>query len=216
MVLIELNQTDLFVFIGQSVLIIVLFILFISLTTSILIVHSFITGRFLFPNFMLSIIVLLEGVLKAFFRLIRLDDSIIDKTAIQLQNRVSFRQFSGIPKDKRLIFFPQCLRDIECPSKLSSEGIQCINCGRCEIGIAKEKAENMGYKVFIVPGSSFIKRMVKKYRPKGIIGIGCRFEVKNGLDMCSNIGVVGVGIELNKSGCIATELEWDEFYALLE
>lgn len=216
MVLIELTPTDIFIFIGQLVVIISLSTLLISFITSILIVHSFITGRFLFPNFMLSIIILLEGVLKAIFRLVRLDDSIIDRTAIQLQNKVSFRQFYNIPNNERIIFFPQCLRSIECPSKLGPEGLQCINCGRCEIGNAKEKAEDLGYKVFIVPGSSFIKRMVKKYRPKGIIGIGCKFEVKNGLDMCSNIGVVGVGMELETSGCLATELNWEEFYKLLE
>jgi hypothetical protein len=216
MVLIELTQTDIFVFIGQVVVIISLTTLFISLIASILIVYSFITGRFLFPNFMLSIIVLLEGVLKAIFRLVILDDSIIDRTAIQLQNKVSFRQFHKIPNNERMIFFPQCLRSIECPSKLSPEGLQCIKCGRCEIGNAKEKAEDLGYKVFIVPGSSFIKRMVEKYHPKGIIGIGCKFEVKNGLDMCSNIGLVGVGMELETSGCLATELDWEKFYELLE
>ena len=71
MVLIELTQTDIFVFIGQVVVIISLTTLFISFIASILIVLSFIIGRFLFPNFMLSIIILLEGVLKAIFRLVR-------------------------------------------------------------------------------------------------------------------------------------------------
>ena len=71
MVLIELTQTDIFVFIGQIVVTISLTTLFISFIASILIVLSFIIGRFLFPNFMLSIIILLEGVLKAIFRLVR-------------------------------------------------------------------------------------------------------------------------------------------------
>ena len=34
---------------------------------------------------------------------------------------------------------------------------------RC--GEAMDVLEGLGYRVFIVPGSSFIKRMVKKYRP---------------------------------------------------
>lgn len=216
MMLIEVDQTAMFALIGQAVIIIILFIIFMSLFGTILIMYSFITERFLFPNLMLTIIILLEGVLKSIFRLIRLDDSIIDKTVIKLRNRVSLGQFKNIPTTKRVIFFPQCLRDIDCPSKLTPEGIQCINCGSCEIGNAKKKAEELGYRVFIVPGSSFIKRMIKKYEPGAIIGVGCRFEVKNGLDLCSNIGLVGVGMELEKAGCLATELEWDDFYRFMD
>ena len=60
---------------------------------------------------------------------------------------------------------PQCLRSVQCPAKLTPEGIMCIDCGRCGIGEAKRYAEGMGYKFFVVPGSSFIKRIIKKYRP---------------------------------------------------
>ncbi|MDF1557135.1 MAG: DUF116 domain-containing protein [ANME-2 cluster archaeon] len=216
MVLFDITLNDIFLLIGQLVIVFFLFVIIISAIASALIIYSFRTGHFLFPNFMLSIIIMLEGVVKAIFRLVQMDDSIVDNIAIQLKNRISAGRFSDIPPDKQIIFFPQCLRSIDCPSKLSPEGIQCTNCGRCEIGNAKTQAEKFGYQVFIVPGSSFIRRMVMKYRPEGIIGIGCRFEVKSGLDMCSNIGVVGIGIELEKAGCVATELEWAEFYRVID
>ena len=40
-----------------------------------------------------------------------------------------------------------------------------------------------------LPGSSFIKRMVKKYRPQAIIGVGCLSEVKEGIDMADKLGL---------------------------
>lgn len=216
MIVLDFSLNDVFILIGEAVIVFVIFIIMVSSFASILIIYSFKTSRFLFPNFMLSIIILLEGVVKAIFRLVRQDDSIVDHISIRLQNRVSMTRFKKIPINDRMIFFPQCLRSIDCPSKLSPEGIQCTNCGMCEISRAKERAEDMGYRVFIVPGSSFIKRMVKKYRPKGIIGVGCRFEAKSGLDMCSSIGVVGIGVELDTTGCVATQLKWDGFYRVLE
>ena len=209
------DLNNFFLFIGQIVITILVFILLVSLTASILIIYSFKTNRLLFPNFMLSIIILLEGVVKTILRFMRMDDSIVDRMAIQLKNRLSIGRFKEIPNDKSMIFFPQCLRNINCPSKLTSEGLQCINCGLCQIGNVKKKAEELGYQVFVVPGSSFIKRMVKKYKPVGILGVGCMLEIKNGLDMCSNIGVIGVGVELEKAGCVATELEWEELYKIL-
>ena len=70
----------------------------------------------------------------------------------------------------RFIFMPQCVRSTECPAKLTPEGIKCVNCGRCSVGEAKKYAEGLGYRFFIVPGSSFIKRIIKKYRPQSHSG----------------------------------------------
>ena len=68
----------------------------------------------------------------------------------------------------------------------------------------------MGYKVFIVPGSSFIKRMVKKYRPKAIIGVGCLLEVKEGLEMVDKIGLIPMGVVTTREGCVETDVNWDD------
>ena len=68
-----------------------------------------------------------------------------------------------------------------------------MNCGQCTVGEARISLEKLGYRVFIIPGSSFIKRMVKKYHPKAIIGVGCLTEVKEGIDMANKIGLVAWG-----------------------
>ena len=70
----------------------------------------------------------------------------------------------------------------------------------------------MGYRVFIGPGSSFIKRMVKKYRPGGIIGVGCILEVKEGLDLCDRLGIPGMGVVTLKDGCVETCVNWSEVF----
>ena len=195
--------------------IIVYFFLIAVVTTifiAIFVIHSFRTGSFPFPNVVLSGILVLEGSIKALFRLFKVDDSIVDDVVIRLRNKVSLKRFDGLPFEKKAIFLPQCLRSVDCPAKLSPEGIQCINCGRCNIGYAKKKLESSGYRVFVVPGSSFIKRMVAKYRPEAILGVGCISEVKDGLDLCHRFGVPAVAIPLDTDGCISTALDWDVFY----
>jgi len=74
------------------------------------------------------------------------------------------------------------------------------------------RAERLGYRVFIVPGSSFIERVVKIYRPQAILGVGCKAEVKNGLDVFQGRGVAAVGITLKRAGCVSTDLDWDVLY----
>jgi len=206
----------LFTIIGEAVVYFVLFLLIIAILGSLLIGYSFKTEKFIFPGFMLFSITLLENLVKALFRLIKMDDSIVDDVGIALKNKISLRNFRETPVNKRLIFFPQCLRAATCPSKLSPEGMQCINCGSCDIGAAKKSAEELGYKVFIVPGSSFIRRLVRKHRPSAILGVGCMTEIKAGLEMCEKLDLYGVGLVLEKAGCVSTVLDWDEFYEFIE
>jgi hypothetical protein len=72
--------------------------------------------------------------------------------------------------------------------------------------------ERLGYRIFIVPGSSFIKRMVKKYRPKAIMGVGCLAEVKEGIDMADKMGLVVMGVVTLKEGCVETVVNWSDIY----
>ncbi len=205
----------LFAIIGQAVVYFVLFLLVIAVFGSLLIAYSFKTERFIFPNFMLLSITLLETLVKALFRFVKMDDSIVDDVGISLKNKISLRKFRDTPVNRRMIFFPQCLRAVTCPSKLSPEGMQCINCG-CDLGNAKKIAEAQGYRVFIVPGSSFIKRLVRKHKPEAILGVGCMTEVKAGLEMCERLNISGVGLALERAGCVSTVLDWDKFYEFIE
>jgi hypothetical protein len=80
------------------------------------------------------------------------------------------------------------------------------------VGEARGILEKMGYRIFIVPGSSFIKRMVKKYRPKAIIGVGCLSEVKEGIDMADKMGLLVMGVVTLKEGCVETIVNWPDVY----
>jgi uncharacterized protein len=205
-----------FTFIGEIVVYALFFLLVLAIMVCILIAYSFKTERFIFPKFMLFSIIVLETLVKALFRLIGMDDAIVDNVGISLKNKISLKKFRNTPINKRLIFLPQCLRAVDCPSKLSPEGMNCINCGSCEIGKAKKSAEDIGYKVFIVPGSSFIKRIVRKHKPTAILGVGCTTEIKSGLEMCEKFNLQGVGLVLDKAGCVSTILNWDNFYEFIE
>ncbi|HLB69835.1 MAG: DUF116 domain-containing protein [Candidatus Methanoperedens sp.] len=208
--LIEIDS--IFTLIGQAVVYLALLLLILAVLGSILIAHSFKTEKFIFPNFMLFSITILENLVKALFRLAGADDAIVDDVGISLKNKISMKKFRETPIEKRIIFLPQCLRAVNCPSKLSPEGMKCISCGSCEIGNARKYAENIGYKVFIVPGSSFIKRLVQKHKPKALLGVGCMTEIKAGLEMCEKLNLYGIGITLDRAGCVSTVLDWDKFY----
>jgi len=196
--------------IGEITIVVVFGIFIFALILVGLSIYSISTGRLYFPRFLKAGMVLVEGLAKALFRFFGLEDSEVLTFFINLHNTMNKKSFSGIPVTERAIFLPQCLRSSRCPAHLSPEGLKCKSCGECPIGSWRKVLEQMGYRVFIVPGSSFIKRMVKKYHPRAILGVGCLSEVKEGLEMSDKIGLVAMGVVTLKDGCVETMVDWDQ------
>jgi hypothetical protein len=196
--------------IGEITLIIILGVILFALVLVIISLYSIKRGKLYFPHLLKAGMVFMEGLIKALFRLFGLEDREMLSFFVQLHNAMNKKAFEEIPVPERAVFLPQCLRSSRCPAHLTPEGLKCRSCGECSIGYWRKILEDMGYKLFIVPGSSFIKRMVKKYRPRAIIGIGCLSEVKEGLEMADKLGLVGMGVVSLKEGCVETLVDWDD------
>jgi hypothetical protein len=200
---------------GFITLFVLIFVSACILTILTLLAVALKTGRAYFPNLMVLLLIALEGPVKAVFRFFGLDDVVVDKTLIDLRNKLLRQRFAETAFNQRALFLPQCLRHTECPAKLSPEGIQCLKCGRCVVGDVKKRSEELGYKVFVVPGSSFIRRMIVEHRPAAIVGVGCRHEVKGGLEICDKYKVPAQGVVLQKSGCVSTIVDVEELLEVI-
>ncbi len=207
-----LTWNHLIYLIGELTILLVLGALITAFVLVIISLYSIRKKRLYFPRLIKSGLVFLEGLMKGMFRFFGLEDRELYTFMIKLMNSMNTAEFAKIPVAARAIFIPQCLRSSKCPAHLTPEGLKCKNCGQCDVGEARLLLEKMGYKVFIVPGSSFIKRMVKKYRPKAIIGVGCLAEVKEGIDMADKMGLIVMGAVTLKEGCVETIANWQEIY----
>jgi hypothetical protein len=148
-------------------------------------------------------------------RIFKIDDLRMDRIAIKLKNQAMYKSYRKIPFSKRAVFLPQCLRSPTCPAVLSPEGIKCRDCGACGISMAQKEAKKLGYMIFVVPGSSFIMRMIQKYRPEAIIGVGCMCEVRDGLDMMHRYRIPAIGVMLDRAGCVNTQLDWNRLFEVM-
>jgi hypothetical protein len=209
-----LTWNHLIYLIGELTLIIILGALITAFVLVIISLYSIKKKRLYFPKLIKSGLVFLEGLMKGMFRFFGLEDRELYTFLIKLINSMNSAEFARVPVAERAIFIPQCLRSSKCPAHLTPEGLKCRNCGQCDVGEARLLLERMGYKVFIVPGSSFIKRMVRKYRPKAIIVVGCLAEVKEGMDMADMMGLVVMGIVTLKEGCVETIANWQDIYEI--
>jgi hypothetical protein len=173
-------------------------------------------NRTFFPNLTLMIITAFSSPLKVFFKLFKLDQRTVDKLIVKMMNKVYFLRFAKTDYSERALFLPQCLRNQDCPAKLGADGIACLKCAKqCSVKEAKISAEKLGYKVFIVPGGGFIRRLVAKHRPKAVVGVACLPEVMMGMDMMSKVRLPAQGVVLLRGGCLNTAVDISEVRAAL-
>jgi uncharacterized protein len=202
--------TQLMVIVGEIALLLVLGIIIIALTMVAITFLSIKRGKFYLPRVLQAGFAFLDGVVRALCRLLGMEDRDLTAFFINLHNEINGPAFSRIPVVSRAIFLPQCLRSSTCPAELTPEGLLCHRCGKCEIGTSVVRLEEIGYRVYIVPGSTFVKRIIKKYRPKAIIGVGCLMEVKEGLEMADGYGLISMGVVNFRDGCVETLANWAE------
>jgi len=200
---------------GEITFVFLIIIVFIGFILLILVVYAIRTDFILFPEFLKAGIMFLEGFMRSLFKIFGVPDHEVLQVMVRLHNSLNKKRFMEIPVERRAIFIPHCLRAIACPAHLHpEEGLKCRSCGLCSIGYGKKMLEQVGYMVFIVPGSSFIKRLIKEYHPKAIVGIGCLLEVKEGNVMAERYGLVSMGVVSTKDGCVETAVDWDEVFEM--
>ena len=201
-------------FVGQIVVIVlvIIIILFIIFLISTLI--SLRRGKSSFPKLLLFIIDLLYSPFKSIAKLLKLDDNLIDSISIQTRNDINKKKFKEIPAEKTLIFLPHCLRHRNCPATLQKDGVKCTCCGLCSIGVIKKKATPKGYKTYIVPGSSFVKKIVYEQKFKAVVGVACHEDLNQMMMLLSDF--CPQGILLKKTGCYETNVDVKEVLDVID
>lgn len=123
-------------------------------------------------------------------------------------SKLKEKKFKSIPNKEKAIFLPHCLRNKDCKAIMGENGLMCVNCGKCGIGKFKKDAEEKGYKVFIVPGGSLVKKIIKKNDFKAVLGAACIPEIEQAFDFIKKTKLIAVAVPLLRDGCVNTDIDW--------
>ncbi len=199
---------------GQAALLI-FFVWFVLVVVTVLLFVLSIRRKHLYcPWLLRPSYLLLKGAVRTGCRMFGLDDSELITVLIRLENDVNRAEFAAVPVQERAVFLPHCLRSAKCPAHLTPLGIKCLDCGKCGLGMATNALTDAGYLVFIVPGSTYIKRLLKRFHPRAMIGVGCLMEIKQFQEMARKIQMTAMGVVMKSDGCVETSVEWEELFAV--
>lgn len=177
--------------------------------------YSFSRHKILFPGFVLFMLYLFYGPAKWICRRFSIRDTIVDEILVELRNALMLEKFQKT-KGRKVVFLPQCLRHPGCKARCDPiDGYLCKKCGKCDIGTICEAADKYGFKVFVIPGGSFVKKILKVHKPESCIGVACYPELSESMQGVAAYMPVQ-GICLLKDGCFNTEANVEEIIRKME
>ncbi len=143
----------------------------------------------------------------------------VDEAYIDLKNKIHLDNFVKVPKNKRIVLLPQCLRRRKCKAKKTDLGFVCASCSpkSCQVYKIIKKAKELGYLgTFVLPGGSMVPKVFKKTKPKAVIGVACPKELGLGIPVAEKAGLAVQVVKLKKDGCVDTEVELVDVFEKLE
>ncbi len=63
--------------------------------------------------------------------------------------------------------------------------------------------------MYVVPGGTFVRRIIEQSRPKAVLGVGCFADLIEGMKAAEMAGIIPQGVLLDTLGCIETVVQWN-------
>ncbi|KZX16005.1 hypothetical protein MBCUT_11410 [Methanobrevibacter cuticularis] len=198
-------MNNIFEIFGQSLFVIAVF-LFIILILALIFGKILLKRNILiFPKLIIFALDVFYSPLKQLAKSLGFDEVMVDHIGVEVRNKINETKFEEIDNEKKILVLPHCLRNPKCEAILDETGLVCNCCGKCAIGIIKSKAENMGYKVFVIPGSTFIKNIIKNNEFEAVLGVACYEDLNLSMMKLANFNPQGV--LLSRTGCFNTKVD---------
>jgi len=143
-----------------------------------------------------------------------------DLIEANIKNSLHKTQF--LTTNKRVLFLPHCCRkymDSRCKASFDPETASYI-CAHCSIDCQVHKATLLAKKekcdVYVVPGSSCVKKIFRKKKYEGVIGVACTEEIGLATRMLERAKIANQNIPLIKNGCAATQFNFETLKTIIK
>ena len=145
------------------------------------------------------------------------DKELVNFIHIESMNVLCLDKYQNIQTHDKILLIPHCLRNADkCQAPVDEDGYHCKKCGACVISEIVNHADELGIKWYIAGGGSQAMRLVKKIRPKGVIGIACYDEALMALAKFMEYDIPTQAILLTQDGCVNTQVDIKAVRRVLE
>lgn len=124
--------------------------------------------------------------------------------------------------NKRVLFLPHCCRkymDSRCKAEFDVERASyvCRFCSSdCQVCMATRLAKERNYDVYVLPGSSCVKKIIQKNSYDGVVGVACTEEIGLATKILEQFGIAVQSVPLIKNGCSMTRFNFETLRKVMD
>lgn len=148
----------------------------------------------------------LEGRARELLARLQLADGYVGFSMVALASAFWQDQVAAAPHQRRLLLLPHCMRDAAvCEAPYTALGLECQQCGACDLPELKNFAEGLGYRVLIAEGSPVVLQLILNGQVDAIVGVACLDSLEKTLDRILVAGIPCMAVPLLGNGCHNTQ-----------
>ena len=145
------------------------------------------------------------------------DSIIVIEDLINANIKNSHHREHFLKTNKRVLFLPHCCRkymDSRCMAGFDTETSSyiCKHCSNdCQVHKATELSKKENFDIYVLPGSSCVKKIIQKNSYDGVIGVACTEEISLSTKILEKFNIAVQNIPLIKNGCSGTQFNFEFF-----
>jgi hypothetical protein len=145
-----------------------------------------------------------------------IDKEKIEDSFIEVNNQLLLSQAVKIEKSKLLILAPHCLQRADCPHKITANLNNCRRCGRCSVNDLISLGEQYNISLAVVTGGTLARKIIKEFRPAGVIAIACQRDLTSGIQDMYPLPVLGILNDRPHGPCFNTGVDLSKVKKAIE
>jgi len=139
-----------------------------------------------------------------FSNVLKVDKDPIRRFFSEVNNKIVALKSKKLDPKNILVIAPHCLQKSSCGHKITGNINNCKRCGACDINMLLDLCTSYGINLEIVTGGTLARKIIKDYKPEGIIAIACERDLSHGILDVKNIPVIGIKNERPEGPCYNT------------
>jgi len=132
----------------------------------------------------------------------------IQESFLYFNNEIFVTNYQGIHFSNLLLLLPHCLQNSNCKIRISSDIVDCQECGGCDIAKMKSITRDNHIKAAVASGGSLARKLVNDTKPDMIIAVACHRDLTEGVRDSWRYPVYSVLNERPKGPCFETTVSY--------
>jgi len=132
--------------------------------------------------------------------------STLQESFLNFNNEIILSNFSGIHSKNILVLLPHCLQKSDCKIRITSDIVECAECGACDIAKIKGIMNKYKVRAAVATGGSLARKLILDSRPDVVIAVACHRDLTEGVRDSWRFPVYAVLNERPNGPCFETKV----------